>query len=341
MKKYFTLACSLICTAVLSAQEPQFTDDELIYTQDFNTLPAGSEDEKSMEWINGETLPGWYANTLSSGIPEKINITNVYASWETDSAALSGGAGFNDFGFDFGYDRAIGSRISNAIGDTWYAVKLTNNSSKAIGSLNITYTGKQWSCANSLPQSLLVAYKVDAEGIDDEDATWTWVEELTFTSPLIHPVENFNKTKYVNGNLSQHKTEGISATVTVNIPVGSSVWIRWYDFNDVDGKGVDHVLSIDDVEVEAVQESGLETVGGEKAEIALFPVPAADRLNIRTTAQVQHIQLVDILGKEVVSVNTNGMQEIDIPVRDIPAGVYFVRMETLDNQKITRSFIKK
>lgn len=341
MKKYFTLACSLILTAAVGAQEPQFTDDELIYTQDFNTLPAGSEEEKSIEWVNGETLPGWYANTLASGIPAALNITNVNATWEIDSAAVSGGAGFNNFGLDYGYDRAIGSRISNAIGDTWYAVKLTNNSLKPIGSLNITYTGKQWSCANSLPQSLLVAYKIDANGIDDEDATWTWVEDLTFTSPLIHPVENFNKTKYIDGNLGNHKTEGINATVTVHIPVGSSIWIRWYDFNDVDAKGVDHILSIDDVEIEAVQTSGLETTSGDNMEISLFPVPATDVLNIRTTAGVENVRLVDMLGKETASIPVQGIGEIRVPVGDIPAGVYFVVVKTGDGQKVVRSFIKK
>ncbi len=72
------------------------------------------------------------------------------------------------------------------------------------------------------------------------------------------------------------------------------------------------------------------------AELHAYPNPAANRVNLKVTSArtgAGHVEIVDVLGRVVVRRGYTGWagvsQTLDLPVAQLPAGVYMVR---LDNQ---------
>ena len=130
MKKFNFLLIAILVFSGLTAQVNyvEFTDDNTTYSQDFNTLES-EEGKKSIPWTNGEEpIVGWYASQLMGGdSPQTVTI------YSTGSTTTTAAAGLVSYGTS--NDRALGSRISNAIGDMAYGVKLKNNTTSVIKSI--------------------------------------------------------------------------------------------------------------------------------------------------------------------------------------------------------------
>jgi hypothetical protein len=237
MRKIFTFL-ALILTIGLSAQDyVEFTNTKLEYTQDFNSLD-GSLNVGGIPWENGTApLQGWYSFSKLEATPEAA--TSYSTGGEGGDVPSNGTA---SLGAD-GSDRALGYRISNAVGDAAYGVKIMNNTSKDIGAITITYTGEQWSYADKDPQSLEVSYKLNASSITDPD--FIAIPELTFTSPVTAEVSGTNM---INGNEPENRITGITHVLEVEIPVGGYIVLKWSDIND---PSVDHILAIDDLTISA------------------------------------------------------------------------------------------
>jgi len=75
-------------------------------------------------------------------------------------------------------------------------------------------------------------------------------------------------------------------------------------------------------------------------DVYVFPNPAKDRVTILPQGvNVTAIHLFDMQGRELQKqVQPNGKSAISIPVTDLAAGVYFIRLQT-DDGSITRKFI--
>ncbi|MCD1117034.1 T9SS type A sorting domain-containing protein [Chryseobacterium turcicum] len=73
-----------------------------------------------------------------------------------------------------------------------------------------------------------------------------------------------------------------------------------------------------------------------KNRLSIYPNPTSDVLNIKTDSKINSVSVVDITGKKV-----NVKLENDkIDVRNLPAGIYLVNIETKDGIS-TEKFIKK
>jgi trimeric autotransporter adhesin len=231
--KIFTLAVMLLGVNA-SWGQASIAAGSTNYTQNFNTLTSGT-------WTDGTTLTGWYAKTDASSVSSYIANTG---STLVASLSAFGVAGTNPL-----TDRALGHVPTNTYFGSagtakgYVGWRLKNNTGSAITSLTITYTGEQWRRDNAAAQTLTVEYQTGTTVTNLNSGSWTSVSALTFTSPTLG-----STALALDGNASANRVANISATVTVSIPAGEEIMIRWSDLND---SGNDHFLSIDDVTVNA------------------------------------------------------------------------------------------
>ncbi len=228
-----------LCAAVLglagftvSAQQ-NINAGGVDHTQDFNTLTSGA-------WSDGATLTGWYARTTATA-----SITAYGAN--TGSTTTAGLYAFGVAGTNPLSDRALGFATSNTFtgtagtGKGYLGWRLKNNTGTTITSLTVTWTGEQWRKDNASTHSLLLFYQQGTTVTDLVAGSWTDASS-TFASP------NPGTGGVLDGNATGNRTVGISVNIAVSIPNGEEIMLRWEDLND---SGSDHMLTIDDVTVNA------------------------------------------------------------------------------------------
>ncbi len=231
--KFKLLLISIFFTVYCSAQFSIATTGTN-YTQDFAALTGGT-------WTdNTVPLTGWYAATTATATISALG-TNTGSSIT---------AGLYSFGTAAAADRAIGFAPSNAFTGTSGAGKgfigwrLKNNTGSSISSISVTWTGEQWRRENNASSHTLnLFYQAGATVTSLTTGSWTSASSV-FTSPIVGATAG----AALDGNLSANRTSNIIATITVNIPAGEEIMLRWEDLNDA---GNDHLLAIDDVTINA------------------------------------------------------------------------------------------
>jgi len=214
------------------------------YTQDFDALSSAGS------WSNNSTLTGWYARTTATS-----SITTY--GLNTGSTTTAGLYSYGVAGTNPASDRALGYATSNAFtgssgsGRNYIGWRLVNNTGSAISSITVTWTGEQWRRDNTVAQSMNLSYQQGATVTDLLSGTWTSASS-TFSSP-----NNTGAASALDGNAPGNRSAGISVTITVNIPAGEEIMLRWDDLND---SGNDHHLALDDVTVNAAAASAPPTV---------------------------------------------------------------------------------
>ena len=148
----------------------------------------------------------------------------------------------------------------------------------------------------------------------DGGATWTteWVEE-----------------DY--GPYTDYETLNISIDMAPYLGQ-ADVRVRFqYIANDADSMSVDDVVVSGNLGVNEVLSSAFST----------FPNPVNNVLNIKSAENtlVNAIRIVDLNGRTVKSLDTNGVADIAVNVGDLSAGVYMVNLETEAGTAV-KKFIK-
>ncbi|MFN7676616.1 beta strand repeat-containing protein, partial [Flavobacterium sp.] len=187
--------------------------------------------------------------TATFNLTDNSSITGVYALRAAGNATpnvFTAGTGssnsgsFYNFGSTGAADRALGSAGSSGTGTLQYGVRLKNNTGVAIASLTITYTGEQWrNGGNTASQPLTFDYR-QAATVTSLTGTFTTVAALTFNTPT-----NTATAAALDGNNAANRAV-LTSVVTVNIPIGEEIMLRWTDIND---SGNDHGVAIDDLSV--------------------------------------------------------------------------------------------
>jgi predicted extracellular nuclease len=193
------------------------------YSQDFNSLLNTGT---SNPWNNDSTLNGWYSNRT---------IYNAGTGSSNTGALYS-------FGSLAESDRSLGSVASGSTNTILYGVRLVNDTSTTISTLNIGFIGEQWrNGGNTTPQPLNFSYQIDANSLTT--GTWTDFDALDFTSPTATATAGA-----LDGNTSANRNS-LSATLNnLSLAPGQEIWLRWEDVNDA---GNDHGLGIDDFLISA------------------------------------------------------------------------------------------
>jgi hypothetical protein len=129
--------------------------------------------------------------------------------------------------FDNGTPAYIGVRFKN------------DQPVNALTCLTIVFTGEQWRNNNDGLDSISVGYQISSTGFSNlTSGTYTPIYPLTFTSPFFN-----GQNTGLDGNLPENRTT-LRASVSVNVPPGHEIMIRWTDNvvqNTDDGLGVDDV----------------------------------------------------------------------------------------------------
>jgi|GEM_PF-648453 len=186
------------------------------YTQDFNTLSTTSS-----TFTDNSTLPSWYIS--STTLP-------------TDAGGANSNSCYN-YGTASSTDRSIGA-ISTATTHN-FGFRIKNNSSTTITALDVSFVGEQWrQTANA--QILAFSYQISTSAITSLTAgTWVNATALDFTAPKT------GTAGALDGNATGNRT-AISGILSVSIPAGSEIFLRWTKAGSTSPG-----LSVDDLSVTA------------------------------------------------------------------------------------------
>jgi hypothetical protein len=76
-------------------------------------------------------------------------------------------------------------------------------------------------------------------------------------------------------------------------------------------------------------------------ELKLYPNPVSSKLTIETNKPLKNIDVFNLMGQNVLSLEQESGHSTSINVSGLKGGVYFIRVQTLDGHHITRKFLKK
>ncbi|MBP6987208.1 MAG: lamin tail domain-containing protein, partial [Ferruginibacter sp.] len=185
------------------------------YAQDFNTLASSG---------TSSTLPaGWFFIETGTG-------SNALYTAGTGSGA---GGDTYSFGASSSTERALGGLQSGSVVPA-YGAAFTNNTGTDISSLVISYTGETWRVAAiNRSDRIDFQYSTDATSL----TTGTWIDDnvLDYANP-----------GQATGSGSMQHSASLSNSLSINIPNGATIWIRWLDLNV---SGSDDGIGIDDFNV--------------------------------------------------------------------------------------------
>ena len=250
MKTKFLTLIAILVAQLSFAQTPiSITFSTLTYTQDFNSLAD--------------------TGTANTALPTGWSIfeygTSVSANNDYRAGSGSSTAG-DTYSFGTTSDRCLGSQGSNSL-NSRYGLGFTNNSGAGITSFDINVKAEQWrSGADTVTaqDTLNFQYSLVASGINDTLSTWTTVGALMVNSPNPSAA-----TGALDGNVATNQAT-VMGTVTVNIPIGSTIYFRWVDVNM---PGNDDGLGMDDLSITFV--NGTIPVGIKPNVVSTTPINGA------------------------------------------------------------------
>src|SRR5262249_19766484 len=116
-----------------------------------------------------------------------------------------------------------------------------NNTGFTITDLVISYTGEQWRLGTSGRGADRIDFQISTNATSLTSGTYVDVDSLDFSSSI-----TTGTIGALDGNLAVNRTT-VSATISsLNIPNGSTFFIRWTDF---DATNADDGLGIDDFSI--------------------------------------------------------------------------------------------
>ncbi len=175
------------------------------YTENFNGLGISGG-----TWTDNSTLPNWYSSepaiTAGDGTATTPGLYNFAEAGDPVNRSLGSVGGTITFGIQF-----------------------LNNTGDDIGQISVDYIGKTWRSAASVNRLTFEYFIGTPSSIDSEDAGWTAVSALNYTST------------------TTGSSLAVNATIQdLSIADGQSLWFRWVDANS---PGTDASLGIDDMSI--------------------------------------------------------------------------------------------
>ncbi len=220
MKKLYLFLITALVGTIGTAQI-SVTSLTTAYSQNFDSLAVtGTSSVTPFGWLFSES--GTNANTTYTADNGGVNSGNTYS-----------------YGSTSGPDRAFGALLSGSLTSTLGAYFI-NNSGGIITSITLNYYGERWRLgANSRSDSLLFQYSTNATSLTS--GTYTTVNQLSYGAPASSATVG-----PLDGNASANRTYTTYTIPNLSIPVGSTFYFRWNDYN---ATGADDGLAIDDVTI--------------------------------------------------------------------------------------------
>jgi hypothetical protein len=124
----------------------------------------------------------------------------------------------------------------------------------------------------------------------------------------------------------------VSTVVPASLAGQSAYFAFHHDATDMD------VLWIDDIAVIEANNIGIADVA--KNEFKMFPNPASNVLNIRSTVAINKITIVNVIGQDVLR-TTPQTAQTSMDISNLENGVYFVTIEAAGEKTIKKLTIKR
>lgn len=237
------------------------------YTQDFNTLANSG--------TTNTALPtGWELNESGSS--------------SSNNNAYGAGTGSNNAGdvYSFGaggsMERAYGTLLSGTLTPI-IGAQFTNNTGSDVSVLTVAFTGEMWRAGVTNRGSAdRLDFQLSTNATSLTSGTWVHYDELDFNSPNINAAAGA-----LDGNAASNQSAVEFTIEGLNIPNGSSFWIRWTDFNI---SSSDDGLAIDDFSLTP------DTVIVDEAPtiVETYPVNGADNFPVGRDLTVTFSEPVDV-----------------------------------------------
>ncbi len=216
MKKIYSLA--VVLTSALAFGQISLTSMGTAYTQNFDGM--GSTTTYPTGWTGIRASgTGTVGQTLTLNVNDGTSNTGAVFNVGTTT------------------DRALGTLASGATVPA-FGAQFTNNTGSTITSLVISFTEEQWRTgSNAVVETVPFAYSTNATGLDS--GTWTSITNLD----LVEILTTDNTNSAVDGNLAANRAAKSYTISGLNIPSGTSFFIRWSDNNET---GSDGMYAVDD-----------------------------------------------------------------------------------------------
>jgi MYXO-CTERM domain-containing protein len=230
--------------AVTGSANAQYSFTGSTITENFDGLLSASSPFSSTIGVQAN-VPGLaWVGTKNAG-------TGTTAMPYTTDTGAGNSGGIYNYGIAAGNtDRALGALASGSNAAT-FGVAVTNNSGAAITAFTLNFNSEQYRDSTSSQNFLTFGYATSAlAGVTDSN----FLTFAGFTANAAADVIGNNATTGTQVALNPPSLRTYSVTISgLNVPVGSKIYLRWSDFNDV---GNDAGLAIDDFRFSAVPTPG-------------------------------------------------------------------------------------
>jgi hypothetical protein len=170
---------------------------------------------------------------------------------------------------------------------------------------------------------------------------WSYVTDHNFGGSytpnvwrhLVMTHDGTNVKLYIDGNYVGQKTTTLNTGNAIGFRIGNTVGAVEYD----DLKIFDVALTQSQISsLRANNTLSTSDFSQNNLEVALYPNPVNDVLNIETTLELKSVEIYNLQGQKVLSSNQKA-----INVSALTSGMYMVRIEDLDNAVSTKKIIVK
>jgi hypothetical protein len=72
------------------------------------------------------------------------------------------------------------------------------------------------------------------------------------------------------------------------------------------------------------------------SKLTVYPNPAKNHLYLQTTAEVQHLEMYDVIGRKIHINYTQNGDKYHIELPDLSKGVYFIHLITAQQQRFNQ-----
>jgi len=226
MKKfYLVLLLAIFGTVITNVLRAQIslTASNGSYTENFDGMGT-----------TGTTLPtGWTAIRYAGSGTANATLTPSV----TNGSSTSGGIyNVGSSTAPANADRALGTLASGSTIPA-FGASFTNNTATTITDFNLSGSSEQWRSGTSSTANEIVAFEYSTNATSLSTGTWTSISSLNLTEILTTTTTG----AAVDGNTNK---VAISGTISsINLAVGSTIWIRWRDNDD---SGSDGMYALDD-----------------------------------------------------------------------------------------------
>lgn len=224
--------------SVLPATAALVIDATTPYTQDFDFLTDRDRnawvDLAPIESPNGS--PGWLWQSDGGDQP-----------YRRSAGGSSTGSPYA-FGESNSDERAMGNLGGGDNDNTAWGLLLQNGGAKPLISVDVAFTAEQWRSGSttSSDEGVTLMYRLSSTPVTDleiaaGDAPSGWIEVPSLSFGVI----STSGSGAVDGNSAAFRDE-LTATLTLDVPAGQYLALRWYDGDD---SGFDYGFGIDDLTV--------------------------------------------------------------------------------------------